>query len=91
MPQEWKESIIVPIHNKGDKMNYNKYRGISLLSSLYNIPLARMTSYVEEITGEYQCGFRRTRSIVDHTFSIRQILVKKWEYNNKVCQLFMDF
>ena len=24
-------------------------------------------------------------------FSIRQILEKKWEYNNKVCQLFIDF
>ena len=32
LPQEWKESIIVPIHKKGDRMNCNNYRGISLLS-----------------------------------------------------------
>ena len=28
---------------------------------------------------------------VDHIFSIRQILEKKWEYNKDVCQLFIDF
>ena len=39
----------------------------------------------------YQCWFRRNRSTNDHIFSIRQILEKKWEYNNEVCQLFIDF
>jgi hypothetical protein len=24
-PEQWKESIIVPIHKKGDKIDYNKY------------------------------------------------------------------
>jgi hypothetical protein len=31
LPEEWKESIIVPIHKKGNKINYNNYRGIFLL------------------------------------------------------------
>ena len=26
LPQEWKESIIVPIHKKGDRMDCNNYR-----------------------------------------------------------------
>ena len=29
LPGEWKESIIVPIHKKGDKTVCNNYRGIS--------------------------------------------------------------
>ena len=58
---------------------------------LSNILLPRINPYANEIMGEYQCGFRRNRSTVDHIFSIRQILEKKWEYNKDVCQLFIDF
>jgi len=34
LPEEWKESIIAPIHKKGDKTYYNSYRGISLCQPL---------------------------------------------------------
>jgi hypothetical protein len=47
LPQQWKESIIVPIHKKGDKTDCNNYRGISHISTAYkilsNILLARLT------------------------------------------------
>jgi hypothetical protein len=95
LPQQWKESIIVPIYKKGDKTDCNNYRGISLLSTAYkilsNILLARLTPYVIEVIGDHQCGFRRNRSTVDQIFYIRQILEKKWEYNGTVHQLFIDF
>jgi hypothetical protein len=95
LPQQWKEFIIVPIHKKGDRTDCNNYRGISLLSTAYkilsNIFLARLTPYVNEITGNHQCGFRRNRSTMDQIFYIRQILEKKWEYNGTVHQLFIDF
>jgi hypothetical protein len=88
-------SIIVPIYKKGDKTDCSNYRGISLLSTtykiLYNILLVRLTPYAKEIIGEHQCVFRRNRSTSDHIFCIRQILEKKWEYNEAVHQLYIDF
>ena len=35
LPEEWEESIIVPIHKKGDKTDCNKYRGISHFAKHY--------------------------------------------------------
>jgi hypothetical protein len=81
LPQQWKESLVVCIHQKGDKTDCSNYRCILLLSSSYkiltNILLARLTPYADEIIGDHQCGFRRNRSTTDHVFSIRQILKKK--------------
>jgi hypothetical protein len=34
LPEEWKESTIVPIHKKGDKADCNNYRGVSLCQPL---------------------------------------------------------
>jgi len=61
LPEEWKESIIVPIYKKGDKIDCSNYSGISLLPTTYkilsNILLSRLTQYAEEIIGDHQCGF----------------------------------
>ena len=88
-------SLIEPIHKKGDTTDCNNYSGISLLSATYkilsNILLSRLTPYAQEIIGDHQCGFRRNRSTADHLFCIRQMLEKKWEYNEAVHQLFIDF
>jgi len=82
LPEEWKESIIVPIYKKGDKTDCSNYRGISLLPTTYkilsHILLSRLIPYVEEVNGDHQCGFRCNRSTTDRIFCIRQILEKKW-------------
>jgi hypothetical protein len=63
LPDQCKESIVVPVYKKGDKTDCSNYRGISLLSTTYkilsNILLSRLTPYAEEIIGVHQCGFRR--------------------------------
>jgi hypothetical protein len=65
LPDQWKESIIVPIHKTDDKTDCNNYHGISLLSTSYkilsNIILLRLRPYIDEIIGDHQCGFRRNR------------------------------
>ena len=61
LPEEWKESFIVPIYKKGDKTDCSNYRGISLLLTMYkilsHILLSRLTPYAKEIIGNQQCGF----------------------------------
>jgi hypothetical protein len=61
LPEEWKESITVPIYKKGDETDCNNYRGISLLPTTYkilsNILLSRLIPYAEEIIGDHECGF----------------------------------
>jgi hypothetical protein len=61
LPDQWKESIIVPIHKMGDKTDCNNYRGISLLSTSYNIfsniLLSWLSPYIDEIIGDHQCAF----------------------------------
>jgi hypothetical protein len=34
LPDQWKESIILPVHKKGDKTDCNNYCGISLLPTI---------------------------------------------------------
>ena len=76
-----------------DKTDCSNYRGIFLPATyklLSNVLLSRLTLYAEEITGDLLGGFRRNRSTTDHIFCIRQILEKKWEYNEAVHQLHTD-
>jgi hypothetical protein len=97
LPEEWNESIIVPTYKIGDKTDCSNYSGITLLLTTYkilsNIIFSRLAPYAEEIIGVHQCGFRCNRSTTCHicVFCIRLILEKKWEYNEAVYQLFIDF
>jgi hypothetical protein len=82
------KSIVVPVYKKGDKTDCSNYRGTSLLSTTYkilsNILLSTLTPYAEDIIGDHQCG------LTDHIYCIRQILEKKWKYNEAVHQLYVD-
>jgi len=58
LPEEWKESIIVPIYKKGDKTDCSNYMGISHLPTTYetlsSILLSSLTPHAEEIIGDHQ-------------------------------------
>jgi hypothetical protein len=50
-----------------------------------------LSPYIDEIIWDHQCEFQRNRSATDQIFCIRQILGKKWEYNETVHTLFIDY
>jgi hypothetical protein len=86
-------TIIVSIYKKAVKTDCNNYRGTSLSTSytiLFNILLSKLSSYVDEITGDHQCGVRHNRATTDQIFAFVRRW-KKWEYNETVHQLFIDF
>jgi len=72
IPEEWKETIIVPIHKRGYRDRCENYRGIALGNEAYkillNVILSKIKPYIEKIMGDYQNGFRDRRSVVDNIF-----------------------
>jgi hypothetical protein len=47
--------------------------------------------YIDEIIVDHHCGFRHYRSTTDKIFCIHQRLEKKWECDEPVHQIFIDF
>jgi hypothetical protein len=61
LPDQWKESIVVPVYKKGDKTDCSNYRGISLVATAYkilsNILLSRLTDMERKLLGIISVGF----------------------------------
>jgi hypothetical protein len=93
LPQQWKESIIVPLNKKGDKTDCSNYRGISLLLTmykiLYNILLSNLTPYAEESVADHLGGFQATGQLLT-TYSAFVKYLRKNESKQAVHQLFID-
>jgi hypothetical protein len=54
LPQQWKESIIVPIYKNGDKTDFSNYRRLSL--SIQNGSGAHPASYAMDTRGSFPGG-----------------------------------
>jgi len=95
MPKEWEIGIICPIFKKGDRREFSNYRGITLLNITYKIFIClihnRLAKYSELTLGEYQVGFRPSRSTIDQIHVIRQILEKCYEFGIELHNIFIDF
>ena len=64
LPEQCKETIIVPIHKKGDKTNSTIYKGISL-SSTTGGPL-----YMRVIHSKTYCSYMKPQIIPNAIYSV---------------------
>jgi len=96
-PQNWTESVILPLYKKGNVNDPGNYRGISLCDSSSKIYGAiinqRLQKWVEEhnLTGEYQAGFKKGYSTIDNLFTLISCIVKQFSKNRKLYVAFIDF
>ena len=67
------------------------YHFCQLVQNLIQHPAVKVNSICRGNYWRYQCGFQHNRSTTDHIFCICQILEKKWEYNEAVHRLCVDF
>ena len=78
IPKSWTEGIIKPIYkNKGDKINPDNYRPISLLSCMGKLFASilnnRLTKFLDEnkAIGEEQLGFRQNYSTIGGIYILK--------------------
>lgn len=98
IPQIWTVGIIMPIYkNKGDPMNPDSYRGITLVSSLgklftsiLNSRLHRFAGYAD-IIPKTQAGFRKGYNTLDNIFVLHVLIDLYLHRNKKLFCTFIDF
>ena len=79
VPQQWKDAIIVVLHQTKDQTECGNYRGVSLVGHAGKILLKTIVRCLSEycervgILPEEQSGFRPNRSTTDMMFVIRRL------------------
>jgi sorting nexin-29 len=95
LPQQWNEGIICPVYKKGDRLNCNNYRPVTLLNTAYRIFAIllkkRLIEIIENKLEDNQMVFRPNRSPIDNIFIVRQIFEKSHEHNIDLYNTFVDY
>ena len=93
MPEEWRNSVIVPIFKeKGDIQDCGNYRGIKMISHTMTIWERIIDRRLREETsiGEEQFGFMPGRGTTDAIFAARQVIEKHREMQKALHLVFID-
>ena len=95
IPDKWHNAIVILLHKKGDIVELENYRPISLLSHLYKLFTKIITARLEKKLDFYQppeqAGFRAKFGTNDHLQSIKTVIEKSIEYNRPLVLAFVDF
>ena len=98
IPESWTVGTIMPIYkNKGDRMDFNNYRGITILSCLgklfTSVINSRLNKFADEtkLINENQTGFRKNYSTLDHIFLLKNLIDLSVINNQKLYCAFVDY
>ena len=98
IPDSWSNGTIIPLFKKkGDKMNVDNYRGITIMSCLgklfTSVINARLTEFIDYagIIGSEQAGFRKGYSTSDHIFTFKCLLDLYLGKRKKLFCAFIDY
>ena len=92
-PQNWKNSVFIPIPKKGNANECSNYCTIALISHASKIMLkilqARLQQYVNRELRDVQAGFRKGRGTRDQLANIHWIIKKSKRFPEKnICFCF---
>ena len=95
IPEDFRNSIFVPIPKVSKAQDCSDYRTIALISHASKILLhlikKRITPVVERHLGESQMGFRKGKGTRDAIFQLRMIGERVLEMGKKVYLCFVDY
>ncbi|XP_063420573.1 uncharacterized protein LOC134705786 [Mytilus trossulus] len=96
-PTDWAKAILIPIFKKGNVLDPNNYRGISLVSNFGKLFTSvlnqRLIDWSEtfDIVTDAQFGFRPGLGTVDAIFALTSLIFKSLSAKNRFYCCFVDY
>ena len=95
-PVEWNRSCITPLYKKGDELNLNNYRGITIINVfqkiLCKIIINRATEVVikNDLIVKEQVGFVRKEEGIAQIITLLEIMKRRTINNQNTYAIFLD-
>lgn len=93
-PLDWKKALIVPVLKKGDSIDMDNYRGISLLSNAGKVYAlifrSRLETWAEGIMSGEQCGCRPGIGCNDAIFCLKLLYERALRKHRPIFTCFID-
>ena len=94
-PQDWKNSVFIPIPKKGNTKECSNYHTIALISHdskvIIKIMQARLQQYMNRELPDVQAHFRKGRGTRDQIANIRWIIKKASEFQKNIYFYVIDY
>ena len=94
-PQDWKQSVYIPLPKKGDLKECANWRTIALISHASKVLLKviqrRLEKFMDEQLPPNQAGFRRGRGTRDIIADARWILENAHTFQQDIYMCFIDY